>query len=203
MIKTIIFDIGNVLADFNFEGCFKYYTSDDETYQKMVRATIMSPVWNEFDKGVWSDEEILQGFIKNDPSIERELRTMFTNLTGIIKQREYAIPWIRELKQSGYQVLLLSNFPQRIYEIHKKNELQFLDVVDGGILSYREKLVKPDPEIYHLLMKRYQLIPKECVFMDDREENVIAAREVGWQAIQFSTKEKALAELKIIKEQTK
>lgn len=203
MIKSIIFDIGNVLADFNFEGCFKHYTSDEETYHKMVQATVMSPVWNEFDKGVWSDEEILQGFIKNDPSIERELRTMFMNLTGIIKQRAYAIPWIQELKQSGYQVLLLSNFPKRIYEIYRKSELQFLDVVDGGILSYREKLVKPDPEIYHLLIKRYQLIPEECVFMDDREENVIAARKVGWYAIQFLTREKAIAELEIITEQTK
>lgn len=203
MIKTIIFDIGNVLADFNFEGCFRHYTSDEETYHKMVQATVMSPVWNEFDKGVWSDEEILQGFINNDSSIERELCNMFMTIKDIIKQRDYAIPWIQELKQKGYQVLVLSNFPKRIYEIHREKEMQFLEAVDGGILSYREQLVKPDPRIYHLLMKRYHLVPEECVFMDDREENVLGARNVGWHAIQFSTKEKALAELEVITKQIK
>ncbi len=203
MIKTIIFDIGNVLADFNYTGCFKHYTSDEETYYKMVQATVMSPVWNEFDKGVWSDEEILQGFIDNDASIERELRNMFMNLKDIIRQRDYAIPWIQELKQRGYQVFVLSNFPKRIYEIHREDEMRFMEVVDGGILSYREQLVKPDPKIYHLLMKRYHLAPEECLFMDDRKENVLAARKVGWHAIQFFTKEKAVEELEMITKQIK
>ncbi len=203
MIKTIIFDIGNVLADFNFEGCFKHYTSDEDTYHKMVQATVMSPVWNEFDKGVWSDEEILQGFIHNDVSIEKQLRNMFTDLKDIIRQRDYAIPWIQELKQEGYQVLILSNFPKKIYEIHREKELKFLEVVDGGILSYRERLVKPDPAIYYLLMNRYHLLPTECLFMDDREENVLAARKVGWKAILFTTKEKAIEEIEVITKQVR
>ena len=195
MIKTIIFDIGNVLMDFNFQICFRAYAPDEETYQKIVKATVQSPVWAEFDRGVWTDEEILEGFIKNDPSIESILRNMFERLEGIIKQRDYAIPWIRELKESGYQVLVLSNFPKKVYELFQ-NEMTFLQEVDGGILSYQDQVIKPDKEIYNLLMSRYQLNPQECVFLDDLKDNIKTAKELGMHTILFTTKEEAQDELR-------
>lgn len=195
MIKTIIFDIGNVLMDFNFQICFRAYAQDEETYQKIVKATVQSPVWAEFDRGVWTDEEILEGFIKNDPSIESILRNMFERLEGIIKQRDYAIPWIRELKKSGYQVLVLSNFPKKVYELFQ-NEMTFLQEVDGGILSYQDQVIKPDKEIYNLLMSRYQLNPQECVFLDDLKDNIKTAKELGMHTVLFTTKEEAQDELR-------
>ena len=195
MIKTIIFDIGNVLMDFNFQICFRAYAPDEETYQKIVKATVQSPVWAEFDRGVWTDEEILEGFIKNDPSIESILRNMFERLEGIIKQRDYAIPWIRELKESGYQVLVLSNFPKKVYELFQ-NEMTFLQEVDGGILSYQDQVIKPDKAIYNLLMNRYQLEPQECVFLDDLKDNIKTAKELGMHTILFTTKEEAQDELR-------
>ena len=195
MIKTIIFDIGNVLMDFNFQICFRAYAPDEETYQKILKATVQSPVWAEFDRGVWTDEEILEGFIQNEPSIESILRKMFERLEGIIRQRDYAIPWIKELKNRGYQVLVLSNFPKRVYELFQ-NEMTFLNEVDGGILSYRDKVIKPDKEIYTLLMERYDLIPQECVFLDDLEVNLNTAKELGMHTILFQTKELALDEMR-------
>ncbi len=195
MIKTIIFDIGNVLMDFNFQICFRAYAPDEETYQKIVKATVQSPVWAEFDRGVWTDEEILEGFIKNDPSIESILRNMFERLEGIIKQRDYAIPWIRELKESGYQVLVLSNFPKKVYELFQ-NEMTFLQEVDGGILSCQDQVIKPDKAIYNLLMNRYQLEPEECVFLDDLKDNIKTAKELGMHTILFTTKEEAQDELR-------
>ena len=195
MIKTIIFDIGNVLMDFNFQICLRAYAPDEETYQKIVKATVQSPVWAEFDRGVWTDEEILEGFIKNDPSIESILRNMFERLEGIIKQRDYAIPWIRELKKSGYQVLVLSNFPKKVYELFQ-NEMTFLQEVDGGILSYQDQVIKPDKEIYNLLMSRYQLNPQECVFLDDLKDNIKTAKELGMHTVLFTTKEEAQDELR-------
>ncbi len=195
MIKTIIFDIGNVLMDFSFQICFRAYAPDEETYQKILKATVQSPVWAEFDRGVWTDEEILEGFIQNEPSIESILRKMFERLEGIIRQRDYAIPWIKELKSRGYQVLVLSNFPKKVYELFQ-NEMTFLNEVDGGILSFRDRVIKPDKEIYTLLMERYDLIPQECVFLDDLEVNLNTAKELGMHTILFQTKELALDEMR-------
>lgn len=195
MIKTIIFDIGNVLMDFNFQICFRAYAPDEETYQKILKATVQSPVWAEFDRGIWTDEEILEGFIQNEPSIEPILRKMFERLEGIIRQRDYAIPWIKELKSRGYQVLVLSNFPKKVYDLFQ-DEMTFLNEVDGGILSYRDRVIKPDKEIYTLLMERYDLIPQECVFLDDLEVNLKTAKELGMHTILFQTKELALDEMR-------
>ena len=194
MIKTIIFDIGNVLVDFNFQICFRAFSPDEETYQKIVKATIKNPIWAEFDRGVLSDEEILAGFVANDPSIEGILREMFNSLEGIIKKREYSIPWIKALQKNGYQVLVLSNFPKKVYELFQE-ELDFLDVVDGGILSYQDQVIKPDEAIYQLLLERYRLLPEECVFLDDLKANLVTADRLGMHTILFTVKEEAEKEL--------
>ena len=133
-------------------------------------------------------------FIQKDPGISDEIQDMFQHMTGIVKEYDYATEWIEELKSRGYRVLVLSNFSKLVYEMNRE-ELKFLKVVDGGILSYKEKLIKPDAAIYQLLMQQYQLVPEECVFLDDREENITAAKALGWSGILFTTKEKAVEEL--------
>ena len=125
--------------------------------------------WNEFDRGQLSDEEMLAGFIRNDPSVEKEIRQIFENMHGILTRADYAIPWIRELKAAGYQVLVLSNFSDKVAR-DNPDALDFLEYVDGGILSYRDGVIKPDPAIYRLLISRYDLKPEECVFLDDTQE---------------------------------
>ena len=74
--------------------------------------------------------------------------------------------------------------------------LDFLDDVDGGILSYQEKTVKPEPEIYQRLLERYGLVPEECVFLDDLEENLAAAAKFGIHTVLFTGKEAAVEELR-------
>ena len=71
----------------------------------------------------------------------------------------------------------------------------FLELMDGGILSYKDKVTKPAPEIYELLLSRYGLNAEECVFLDDTEKNIIGARAVGIQGILFQDRIQAVAEL--------
>jgi len=195
MIKTIVFDIGNVLSKFNYEEHLKQFVSSKEAYNKLVTATVNSKEWNELDRGVWTEQEILESFIKNDPSIEKEIRDMYAHMEGIMKEFDYATEWILELKKKGYQVLVLSNFSELILRTNR-DQMKFLEVIDGGILSYKEHLIKPDAAIYQLLMKQYYLQPEECLFLDDREENVQGARAAGWQAIQFTDQQDAVEEMK-------
>ena len=68
--------------------------------------------------------------------------------------------------------------------------------MDGGILSFRERLIKPDAEIYRLLLSRYSMKPEESVFLDDTLANVDAARALGIHGICFRTKEQAEEELR-------
>lgn len=197
MIKNIIFDIGNVLTDFRWRDFLRDKGYDDVMIDRIAKASVMSDVWCEYDRGVWTQEEILEAFVSNDPAIENEIRMAFENLQGIVTPREYAIPWVKELKANGYRVLYLSNFFQKA-EIECADALRFIPYMDGGILSYRDKVIKPDLVIYELLLSRYGLVAEESVFIDDTPVNVEAAEKLGIYGIHFKAKEQVEEELRVL-----
>ena len=82
--------------------------------ERLAKATVGSDIWKEYDRGVLSEEEILNRFIANDPELEEDLHKTLANVRGIMKRYDYAIPWIEELKAKGYQFLVLSNFSRKV-----------------------------------------------------------------------------------------
>ncbi len=195
MIRNVIFDIGNVLVDFcwreHIESCgFQGVTAD-----RIGRAMMQSPVWSEIDRGVWSMEELLAAFIANDPGIGDAIRIVFRDFRTLVKERSGSVAWIRSLKAEGLGVYYLSNFSRRV-ETEAAAELSFLKEMDGGILSYKERLIKPDPAIYRLLLARYGLSAEESVFLDDTPENVEAAKALGMQGIVVESQEQAKRRLR-------
>lgn len=195
MITTVIFDIGNVLADFVWEKHYRSFGFSEEIFERLAKATVKSPMWNEYDRGVMTDEEVLQGFIDNDPGIEKEIRKVLKDVGPSVKRNDYAIPWIKELQGKGYRCLYLSNFSRKAHR-ECAPALDFLPYMDGGILSYQDKVIKPMPEIYQLLIDRYQLTPEECVFMDDTPRNLEGAEKFGIHTIHFQNQAQAIEELR-------
>jgi len=194
MITTIIFDIGNVLVGFEWDRYIKSFGYSEEVTGRISKATVLSPQWDEFDRGVIEYEEIIRQFVENDPEIEEQILRICEDIHDLLTPRDYAIPWVKELKQKGYRVLYLSNFSRKA-EVECAHTLQFLPYMDGGIMSYRFGQIKPQPEIYDTLIREYGLNPEECVFLDDRADNCETARTKGMQAIVFTTREEAVAEL--------
>lgn len=198
MIKNIIFDIGNVLAAFAWKDYFKSFGYEEEILNRLAKATTLSSYWNEFDRGVLSDEEVLQGFIANDPELEYAIRETLTRVPGLVKEFDYSTPWVKELKSQGYKVYYLSNFPKTA-RADCADELSFVEYMDGGVFSYEVQLIKPDAAIYKCLLERYHLVAEECVFFDDLEKNIVAAHEMGIHGIVFESKEQAMEKLEQLK----
>lgn len=194
MIKNVIFDIGNVLTDFRWRGFLEDKGFTGEKLERIARASVLSSAWPELDRGVWTFEEVMAGFIKNAPDLVKEMHQAFDEMTDIVTIREYAIPWVKELKERGCKVFYLSNFSQKI-ERECKKALAFCDEMDGGILSWKDKLIKPDPAIYQLLLERYGLKAEECVFIDDTSVNVEAGEKLGIRGITFQNLEQVRREL--------
>ena len=192
-----MFDIGNVLAGFAWEDFYRSFGYSEEMFEKLADATVRNPFWNEMDRGKLSDEELLEGFIRNDSSIEKEIREVFENVEEIIQRFDYAIPWIRELKEKGYHIYVISNFSRKAH-VECVKALDFLEEIDGEILSYQVKLIKPSPEIYQLLCSKYNLKAEECVFIDDLPRNVEAARKEGMKGLIFESLDQAKRELEEI-----
>ena len=100
MIRNIIFDIGNVLTDYRWEGFLADKGFDAEMIQKIAKASVMHPAWAEYDRGTWTDEQVLAAFVKDAPQLEQELYQAFTSIAGIVTPRAYAIPWLQELTEN-------------------------------------------------------------------------------------------------------
>ena len=196
-IDTVVFDIGNVLTDFAWNDFLVAKGYDKAMIERIAKATVESDDWVEYDKGNLTNDEIIARFVENDPEIGDQLQDAFANIDGIILKRDKTIPWIRSLKAAGYKVLYLSNFSRQALE-GCPEAMAFLDETDGGILSYRDHVVKPYPEIYHLLEERYNLTPAKTVFIDDTAVNIEAAKKLGWKGIVYKDYDQTASELKAL-----
>lgn len=195
MIRNIIFDVGNVLVEFRWEDTMREHGFDGARLERLRRATLGSPMWNELDRSTLSDEEILEGFIQNDPEIEGDIRLMWQYNYEMIRCYDYSHDWIRSLKAKGYRCYILSNYARYTYG-QTREELSFEELMDGSIFSWQVQQVKPEREIFETLLQRFSLTPQECVFLDDTRANVEAARKLGIQGILFESREQAMEELK-------
>ena len=194
MIKNIIFDIGNVLVDYCWKEHIARFGFTGETLERLGDAMMRSPQWNEIDRGVWSNEELLKAFIQNAPELEKEIQLVFSDLSTLVRERPYSVEWIRSLKKEGYRTYCLSNYSYRV-ETEAAHALSFLKELDGGILSYKVHQIKPDPKIYQMLMERYGLKAEESVFLDDSPANIETARALGMQGILVTSQEQAVEAL--------
>lgn len=194
MIKNIVFDIGNVLVDFGWKPFFEKFNLSDETFNRIVKATVYSPLWSEIDRGVLSEDEVLEGFIKNDPEIEDTIRKLYENFDGLLKQYEYTKGMIIDLQQQGYKVYCLSNMSYKATRECAK-DLNFLDILDGYVLSCDVKMIKPEKGIYEYFLKKYNLKAEECIFIDDLERNIEGAKACGMHGIVFKDLKSMKAEL--------
>ena len=194
MINTIIFDLGNVLVGFGWEKFLREIAPEDKDYLALERAIFRNPAWVEHDKGLLTEQEELAEFISAAPEYEAQIRQAYENLSGCVWNLPYTVPWLQELKAEGFRIYALSNWPKHVYDL-RGARLDFLELMDGYILSFREHVIKPDPEIYRRLLERYDIRPEEAVFLDDTLKNVEVAERLGIHGIHFRSLEQAKEEL--------
>lgn len=193
-IDTLIFDLGKVLVRYDFRKLLADLKYDEETAQAVAEAMFLSPQWTEGDRGVKTEEEILQSFIDNNPAYEQEIRQAFEEMGRTISLYSYTKDWIKYLKKRGYKLYILSNFSKPLYDRCQK-ELKFLELMDGGYMSWQIHCLKPEPEIFQKLLSDFQIDPSKAVFLDDMIDNVAEARAQGLNAIHFTGRKQALKQL--------
>lgn len=204
MIKNIVFDIGNVLAAFRWRDYIKELGFTDEAeWQpggkawRLAAATTKNALWREVDRGVMPLDDIITAMIATDPEMEDAIRLFFADRRRLVMEYDYSAGWISELKSRGYKVYLLSNYSEDHYE-YISTHFKFFGLEDGRVISWQEKVLKPDARIYNILLDRYGLKPEECVFLDDTSENIDGAVAVGMQGIVFKDYAQGRAELEAL-----
>lgn len=195
MIKTIIFDIGNVLVHFGWREVFQEFGLEGEELERFADATVRHQAWVDLDEGIITTEEAKEAYAKEVPEYREYIDRIYQEMDKMLVQYDYAIPWIKELKERGYRIYILSNWSKPAYDACQNTALSFLPLVDGVVFSYRELMIKPNKKIYELICNRYDINPAEAVFLDDTEKNIIAARDYGLHGIHFKSYEQGKAEL--------
>lgn len=201
MIRNVVFDIGMVLVNFRYREYMEDLGFSKEITDIFSKNIVENMLWGDLDLGIRSAEEVIRDMKDSVSEYPAEADAFFEQINDIVESFPYALPWIQELKREGYRVYLLSNYPKDLFALHAKGKFTFADAVDGRIVSGYVKMVKPDPEIYKLLCMTYDLKPEECVFLDDREDNLKSAGALGFHTIRFQNYEQARGELeKLLRE---
>lgn len=181
MIKNIIFDIGNVILNFDLLTVLPKFTNDKEEQKFIIDNIINSPEWScnsLIDTGYITKEHAIE-IVKdrtnhvNDEVIER----FWNSYNDYAEVNKNVLNLIKKLKSNNYNIYLLSNINPYTHEFVKISNL--FDIVDGYVLSYIEHQIKPYVGIYNTLISRYNLIAEECLFVDDKEINVKTANKLG------------------------
>lgn len=185
--RSVVFDIGCVLLTFEPEAYLPALIPGQLDGRLTVDMLYGSEPWVQLDNGDVTEEEVARYAARQagDESLWRQV------LPGIQRFPELMRPMpaaelLPKLREMGKRIYALSNYGLEPFARTEARFPQIFGQMDGMVISSRERVSKPDPRIYRLLLTRYGLTPGECVFIDDRPVNVEAARAVGMQGIVYT-----------------
>lgn len=192
--KAVVFDLGGVLIDWDPRYLYRKLLADEAAVEEFL-ATVCTPEWNaELDRGRPFAEgvaELVERHPEHAAAIaayhERWPEMVAGDLPGTVEV-------LAELRAAGVPLYALTNWSAETFAI-TRGRFEFLEWFDGLLVSGEERVTKPDPAIFQLLLDRFGLDPTATVFVDDSEVNVAAARRLGFDAIGFTGHEELRREL--------
>lgn len=182
MIKNVIFDIGNVLMTFDPYHYYKDIFHDDERTKELCRCIFSHEAWLKYDQGLYFLDDLSTIYHKAYPQYAKEIDVILKDWMKLMQPMSTSFSLMQNLKKEGYRILILSNISKDSADYLKRTQ-PFFSWSDGAVLSYEEKIVKPDAKIYEILLDRYHIIAQESLFIDDNKQNIEAAASLGIKGI--------------------
>lgn len=183
--KNIVFDLGGVVFARDTSKCSDEFLK----FFSFVAKTGTPLFWDEYDRGTLSIEEVKEEICRFRNCDLATCEAMLDE--AINKQEEIAATGqlVGELKAAGYRLYVLSNMSREFIDF-----LRLLPVYrhfDGEVVSCEVGVIKPEPDIYRLLLSRYSLDPSETLFIDDRPANIEGAKVLGIDTFLFNNQDPA------------
>jgi len=197
MIKNVMFDCGGVLVVRGKLNTFKLTISRLILKEEKVNENLINPkiktLWNLWRTDQISENEFFQK-IKKILNINYPIFFIKKQLYTAYKPEKEIFNLVNKLKQN-YKLFLLSNNAKAWYNSQNK-KLKLEKLFDGILTSFQAKISKPNIKIYKLLLEKFKLSPKECLFIDDQEENLLPAKTLGMITIHYKNPDQLIKELK-------
>lgn len=188
-IDTIVFDLGGVLVDWNPEYLYEKIFPDPEARRYFLE-NICTADWNAAQDGGRTIAEANEILLALYPEYREAILAYYDRWEEMFRG---PVPGTLEIfyrltENPAYKVYALTNWSAETWERGLKL-FPFFSLFDGILVSGHEKMIKPGPEIYHLLMERFDLDPGKLIFFDDNKKNVVAAQQLGFNAFVFQSPE--------------
>lgn len=185
--KNVVFDVGQVLLRFEPKEFLPKMFPGNIADKLMPPALMGGDLWLRMDRGDFTAEEAARLITEKSghpEMMEYELHFMlnFAKLMSLLPPAKM----IPELKKMGKKLYIISNYGKETFAATMAQFPELFNQFDGMVVSAHEKLIKPDPRIYQLLLDRYSLKAEECVFIDDLAANVQGAVDVGFKGIHYT-----------------
>ncbi len=192
MIQNIIFDMGNVLRDFNPMRCILPFAQGEDALL-IAQEVFGKAEWRALDRGDTTYQELAEKCKARLPErLHSRVDQILAHWHEYMPEFPEMAELCRRLKENGYHLYLLSNASVR-FDAYK-GTFQALKYFDGAIVSAFCHTVKPEEKIYRILFDTYGLKPAECFFIDDSAANVEAGRALGMPGHVFTGDKNALME---------
>lgn len=194
IIKNIVFDLGGVLLDWNPRYLYREIFEDSEEMEFFL-THVCSPSWNEkLDEGNPFEESIIL-LQKQWPQYKDQILAYWRDWSKMLRGTfPDTVNLLHDLKTKGYKIYALTNWSAETLKITIPKYSFFKDF-DGMVVSGEEKILKPQPRIYQILLNRYHLQANETVFIDDNPANVVGATVLGIHGIVFDNVKNVRAKL--------
>lgn len=179
---TVVFDLGGVLIDWNPRHLYRGLFDDPERMEWFL-SEVCNDAWNiEQDAGRTFAEAVREASAAH-PDWQPMIEAYFERWPQMVKGAyEEPVATLEELCAHGFEVHALTNWSCETFPVARER-FPFLTRFGTIVVSGEERLVKPDPRIFHRLLKRIGRRPKECIYIDDSRVNVVAAEVLGFDAI--------------------
>ena len=195
-MKTIIFDLGGVLVDWNPEYVYLNEFDGDRKKMNWFFDNICTSDWNEEQDGGKLIKIATKERIKLFPEHEKLIKMYYGRWEEMLKGEIIeSVNILKKLKSKNYKLIALTNWSFETFPVAIRR-FDFLKLFDGIVVSGKIKMLKPFKDIYNYTINKHKLSPSECLFIDDRVSNVQGAINCGIKGIHFQSSKQLIRELK-------
>jgi len=192
--RNVVFDFGGVLVRWQPEAIIAGFYADEPLRARVRDAVFRHPDWIDLDRGTLSDSVAIERFAARMGRPAAEMHALMQYVKDSLTPLPDSIALLDELAERGVPLYGLSNMSAPMFALLKSRDRHW-DRFRGIVVSGEIGMVKPDPEIFHHLAQRYDLIPAETVFIDDHLPNIESARRLGFRTIHFADADQCRVEL--------
>jgi 2-haloacid dehalogenase len=194
-IKTVVFDIGGVLIDWNPRHLYRKVFSSGEEMERFL-SEVCTYEWNVQQDGGKLFSEATAELSARFPEYSDKIALYYGRWEEMLGgEFTDTVKIFNELKSARIPLYALTNWSHEAFPVAYER-YGFMKQFDGIVVSGYEKLLKPDHAIYRVLMDRYNINPAESVYIDDNRANADAAAELGFHAIHFQSADLLRLELR-------